>query len=102
MTVTLNLKPEVEAEITQKAAAEGMGVADYLEKMIEETIKMGPPAVLPQTQWERNQAALTVLRQWREENKTDDLEEIARRRADWEEFKKGMNESHTSSRVLFP
>lgn len=102
MTVTLNLKPEVEAEIAQKAAAEGTGVSDYLEKMIEETVKPEPPAARPQTQWEKNQAALAVLRQWREEDKTDDPEEIARRQAELDEFKAAMNESHTSNRVIYP
>ena len=100
--MTLNLKPEMEAEIAQKAAAEGTGVSDYLEKIIEKTVKPEPAAARTQTQLEKNQAALAVLRQWREEDKTDDPEEIARRQAEWEEFKKDMNENHTSSRVLFP
>ena len=102
MTVTLTLKPEVEAQIAQKAGAEGTGVSDYLEKMIEETVRPEPRVVHPQTQQERNQAALAVLRQWREENKTDDPEEIARRHADWEEFKAAINESHTSNRIIYP
>ena len=102
MTVTLSLKPKVEAEIAQKAAAEGTGVSDYLEKMIEETVKPGPRVVYSQEQLEKNQAALAMLRQWQEEDKTDDPEEVARRQVELDEFKQGMNESHTSSRILFP
>ena len=102
MTVTLNLRPEVEAEIAQKAAAEGTGVSSYLEKMIEGVVVPDPTTDWPQAQIERNQAALAVLRQWQEEDKTDDPEEIARRQAELDEFKTAMNESHTSSRIIYP
>ncbi len=102
MTVTLNLKPEVEAEIAQKAAAEGTGVSDYLEKMIEETVKPEPHVVYSQEQLAKNQAALIMLEEWDREDETDDPQEVARRQAEWEEFKKGMNENHTSDRVIYP
>lgn len=102
MTVTLNLNPGVKAKITQEAAAEGTGVSDYLEKMIEETVKPKPRVVYSQEQLAKNQAALAMLEEWDREDETDDPEEIARRRAEWEEFKKGMNENHTSDRVIYP
>ena len=100
MTVTLNLKPEVEAEIAQKAAAEGTGVSDYLEKMIEETVKPEPRVATPTRRHSlrKIRRRLAVLRQWREEDKTDDPEEIARRQAELGGVQKAaMNESHTSS-----
>ena len=43
-----------------------------------------------------------MLRQWREEDKTDDPKEIAQRQAELEELMAAMNESHTSNRVIFP
>lgn len=43
-----------------------------------------------------------MLEEWCREDETDDPEEIARCQVQWEEFKKGMNENHTSSRVLLP
>lgn len=101
MTVTLNLRPEVEAEIAQKAAAEGTGVSDYLEQMIEKSVS--PPQVVPEQESVRNHAAREVLRAWRAQNATTDPAELEQRRHDWEEFKTALNESHTSSdRVLFP
>jgi len=102
MTVTLNLKPEVEAKIAQKAAAEGAEISDYLERMIEGTIKPGPPVVYSQEQLAKNQAALAMLEEWDREDETDDPEEIARRQVQWEEFKRGMNENHTSDRIIYP
>ena len=102
MTVTLNLKPELEAQITRKAEAEGTAIADYLERVIQETLESEPRVIYSQEQLAKNQAALAMLREWREEDKTDDPEEIARRHAEWEEFKKGMNEHHTSDRIIYP
>lgn len=102
MTVTLNLKPEVEATIAQKAAAEGTGVSGYLEKIIERTVRPKPRVVYSQEQLTKNQAALAMLKEWDWEDETDDPEEIARRQAEWEEFRKGMNENHTSDRIIYP
>lgn len=102
MTVTLNLRPEVEAEIAQKAAAEGTEVSDYLERMIEGAIKPRSAVVYSQEQLAKNQAALAMLEEWDREDETDDPTEIARRQVQWEEFKTGMNENHTSDRVIYP
>ncbi len=102
MTVTLNLKPEVEAEITQQADAEGVTLQQRIDSMIAEAVKRRSPPLSPEEQRKKNQAAIDLLNQWDEEDKTDDPEEITRRQAEWEEFKKGMNESHTSNRIIYP
>ncbi len=101
MTVTLNLKPEVEAEIAQQAAAKGTGISHYLEQMIENSVT--PRQVVPEQESAKNYTAREVLRAWRAQNATTDPAELEQRRRDWEEFKGALNESHTSSdRVLFP
>ncbi len=102
MTVTLKLKPEAEAEAPQEAAAEGAALHEYISKLIAEAAKRQPPPLSPEERHRKNQAALAVLRQWDEEDKTDDPEEIARRQVELDEFKMGMNESHTSNRVIYP
>jgi hypothetical protein len=38
MTVTLDLKPEVEARIVEQAASRGIPVEDFLESVIEESL----------------------------------------------------------------
>ena len=47
-------------------------------------------------------AAIEMLHRWNEEDKTDDPEELARREADWQEFKKGINENSLSGRIIYP
>jgi hypothetical protein len=102
MTVTLNLKPEVQAKVVRQAAAKGTAISDYLEKLIEETVDTEPRVIYSQEQLTKNQAALAMLDEWDREDETDDAEEITRRQAEWEQFKKGMNENHTSDRIIYP
>jgi hypothetical protein len=41
MTVTLELKPEIEALVVEQAASRGLLVEDFLESIIEESLKSG-------------------------------------------------------------
>lgn len=43
MTVTLQLKPEVEEQLEAQARASGLSVKDYLEKRVEEMIRAPEP-----------------------------------------------------------
>lgn len=101
-TVTLDLKPEVEAEVTRRAEAQGVALSEQIDRLVAEAIRRQPPPLSAEAQMERNRKAQAVLRQWRKEDKTDDPEEIARRQAEWEEFRKGMNENHSSGRIIYP
>ena len=38
MTVTLELEPEVESALEERARAEGCNVKDYLEKLVEKEV----------------------------------------------------------------
>lgn len=101
MTVTLELPPEFESEVSEKAAKKGLAVPDYLLTLVKEDIAPDGDDV-SEEQRVRNKAIIEHLRAWRQENATDDPEEITRRQAEWEEFKKGMNEAHTSDRIIYP
>ena len=50
MTVTLELKPEVEEQLEAQARQSGLSVKDYLEKRVEEMISPSelPPAKTPE------------------------------------------------------
>lgn len=92
--MTLDLKPEVEAEVTRRAEAAGADLQEQINRIIAEAVKRQPPTLSDPALMERNREAQAVLRQWREEDKTNDPEEIARRQADLDEFKTAVNESH--------
>ncbi len=102
MTVTLSLKSKVEAEIAQKASTEGMALQEYIDKLIAEAAKRQPPPLSHEEQIAKNQAALAMLREWDEEDETDDPEEIRVVKRNGRKFMAAMNESYTSNRVLIP
>lgn len=103
MTVTLDLPPDMEAEISEEAAEQGQELPDYLLSIIQErTTSEKPRIVYSEEQRRKNQAAIDMLNEWDKEDETDDPDEIARRQAEWEEFKIGMNAAHTSNRVIYP
>ncbi len=54
MTVTLELKPEVEARVVEEAASRGVPVEDFLESVIEESLDGGEGLKSYQTleEWE--------------------------------------------------
>lgn len=54
MTVTLELKPEVEARVVEQAASRGVPVEDFLESVIEESLNSGEDKISYRTleEWE--------------------------------------------------
>ena len=97
MTVTLDLKPEEVTALHHRARAEGVGIEAVLHALVAQI----PPPPAPQapaqaraekrelTEQQKGLAAL--MQEWREEDETDDPEELARRDRDLEEFMANMN-----------
>jgi hypothetical protein len=54
MTVTLELKPEVEARAVEQASSRGIPVEDFLESVIEDSLSNGAEQIYYQTtaEWE--------------------------------------------------
>ncbi len=77
--LTITLAPEVETRLQDEARRQGMDVADYASKLLEDAL----PA--------HDQVTIDLLNKWESDTWTDDPAEIARRQVEFEEFKKGMN-----------
>ena len=86
MTVTIDLKPDLEARLQEQARASELTLADYLVKLVEEAAGAA-----------RNQAAAALLATWDKEDATDDPAEIDARRAEWEALKVALNEARSSA-----
>lgn len=104
MTVTLDLPHDLEVKAAEEAADKGQALPDFLltiikERFVRPQFARSAPS---QEQLDKNQAALALLRSWREQNATSDPEELKRRQADWEEFKAALDEDRPSERKLFP
>lgn len=91
MTLTVNLSANLEGRLKRATEAEGVAEADFVIRTLEQRLTD-----------DRRQAALEMLRHWREEDATTDAAEIERRRRCWEAFKTDMNEHHSSGRKVFP
>ena len=91
MTVKVNLRPELDAQLKERAAASGLTVEEYLSRLIE--------SVVPTC---RSETAVSLLDSWKREDATDDREELEKRRTDLASFKTAINEGHSSDRILFP
>ncbi|MGI4791294.1 MAG: hypothetical protein ACRYFS_20905 [Janthinobacterium lividum] len=102
MTVTSKSRSKLETETIRPTAMADPTIQERIDAMIAEAVKNAPPALSLEEQRKKNQAAIEVLRQWREEDKTDDPRVIAQRKAELDEFMAAMNESHTSNRVIYP
>ena len=51
MTVTLELKPEVEERISAEAKAQGLSVEDYIQRELEGKSTTSDPNALPFEEW---------------------------------------------------
>ena len=100
MTITSKSRPK--SEDARPTTTAEPTIQERIDAMIAEGVKNAPPPLSAEEQRKKNQAAIEVLRQWREEDKTDDPKVIAQRQAELDEFMAAMNESHTSNRVIFP
>ncbi|MBD2771916.1 hypothetical protein [Iningainema tapete] len=63
MTITLKLKPEVEARLVTHAAAQGMSVETYLESLVENSLAKEEASIDATTPQEKWKAAMTMLGQ---------------------------------------
>ncbi len=94
MTLTIEFTPAVETWINGQADQLGLEPAEVVRQLVE---KQAPndfrkPTVTEQRELQRqkNQAMIDLLRRWREEDATDDEEELARRDAENAELMRNL------------
>lgn len=102
--ITLDLTPTEEAQISAIARQTGLPPADYVKKLVKENlppVSAGPEA--PQIS-AKNAAAIAQLQAWKEEEFTDDPEELRQADADLNELLQNLNKNRIESgeRPLFP
>ena len=88
MTITLDLGPDTEAVLREKAADVGLDVVAYLCRLIETEAE--PDA--------ENEAVIRLLEQWRAEDAAMTPEQAEQAEADWEELKANLNANRAATR----
>ena len=99
--ITLDLTPAEEAQIDAIARQIGLPPAEYVRKLVQENLP--PVPARPQIS-ARNAAAIAQLQAWKEEEVTDDPEEIRKADAGLHELMQNLNKNRIESgeRPLFP
>ena len=87
MTITLQLSPEEETTLRTRAQAQGTDVEAVLHSLVAQL----PPSPEKPVLNERQKAAIAMIDAWREEDKTDDEEELDRRDRELEELMANMS-----------
>lgn len=92
MTVTLELRPEEVTVLRSRATAESVDIETILHGLVAQIAPPPAPEAQEKRELTEKQKALAALLQsWREEDQTDDPEELAERDRELEEFKANMN-----------
>jgi hypothetical protein len=65
MTITVDIRPEVQAELARQAAARGLGVGVYAASLLEEAVHLPPGKETTDFDKGRAQAAGTRIRELR-------------------------------------
>jgi hypothetical protein len=94
MTVTIDLSPEEATRLNAEARRRGLETEEAAKRLIVERLPSEQPGA----------ATLALLKQWEEEDATDDPEELRAAEEDLEQFKRAMNATRTANgeRILFP
>ena len=93
------LSAETEARLKEEALRRGIAADQLVEQLIlEAALKRGQKP---------GQATLDLFDEWEREDATDDPQEIARRQAEFEDFKREMNATRVATdgpnaRIPFP
>lgn len=105
MSITIELKPDIEARLCQESRTRGVDPEEIVRQLVESAF---PPELTDEqrrlAQIVKNQKARELLRKWREEDASGDPDEIVRAEAEFEEFKRNMNLNRELSgeRPIYP
>ncbi|HLK58777.1 MAG TPA: hypothetical protein VKU00_19550 [Chthonomonadaceae bacterium] len=95
MTLTFEVTPEL-ARRVEEARQHGIDVDALVERSLANLPELATSTKPPAPDAE-NQALIDLLRAWREEDATDDPNELERRDAELAEFKANLNANRAQS-----
>lgn len=105
MSITLALEPEMEERLREMAARQGKPVETYLLDLAERDARNGTRSNPAAPNGAPPLGSLAeMFAQWREEDATDDPEELRRADEELEELKANLNANRAANgeRLLFP
>ena len=101
MSITIELQPEREAQLSRNAAAQGVAPSIYAQRLLDEALAIEDERERA-AQHEKNQRAIAMLQNWIDEANAMSEEEKAQAEIEWRETARSIDENRTSYRKLFP
>jgi len=100
MTLTIALDADLGQRLAQQASHEGVELAEYARRLIEQNLPPAAPSA-PDT------TTLELLERWEAENATSDPQELVQREKEGEEFMRSLARSRVemegpNARKLWP
>lgn len=97
MTLVLNLPPDLEARLQAAAQKQGTHPSECAVQVLDRHLPLDAEVT-------SEDPTIALLRKWRQEDATDDAEEIQRAEAELEELKSALNANREAggTRLLFP
>ena len=96
MTLNIEFPPQISARLSAFARQQGIDPVAAVEKLVTEHL---PPVQADMSQAdEENQALINLLRSWREEDRTDDVQELERRDAETNDLMANLQANRLSLR----
>lgn len=110
--MTITLPPDLEDRLRGAASRRGIDAAAFVRQLIEDRFRAGPghrppPDAATAAAVVANRSTIALLDEWEREDATSDPQEVARREAEFEAFRRGMNQNRLDSdgpaaRVPYP
>lgn len=94
MSMTIDFNPQEEAMLAAAARQDGLAPSEFVKNLVKEHL----PPVTPSIPDAENQELINLLRSWREEDATDDAQELEHRDADTKAFMSNLE----SNRLTLP
>lgn len=91
MSITIHIPDELSAQLEDEARRRGVEPQQFAVEIIRDRL---PPV-------DKAKALRSLFDQWAAEDATDDPAEIMRRREEWAQLKRALNENRTSGPKLF-
>ena len=92
MTLSIQFEPETEARLKEVADRLGVDASVYAKILIEQNL---PSSNHPSSLHD-------LFAQWDAEDATSDPAELETRQREWEEFRRSINNNHSSDRIIYP
>ena len=101
MSILIELAPNQEAQLSRRAAAQGVDPSLYAQRLLDEALAQEDERERA-ARHEKNQRAIAILQSFVDDADRATEEERAQAEAEWRDTARSIDENRTSYRKLFP